>query len=61
MSHAQILRFLEDELAIAPAAIAIAQRVYQQSPGPLHMILWQHGLLSLQQLEQVFDWLEGRP
>ncbi len=37
----------------------MALRLYEQDPGPLHMILWQYGLVSLEQLEQIFDWLEG--
>jgi hypothetical protein len=37
----------------------MALRHCEQDPGPLHMILWQYGLVSLEQLEQIFDWLEG--
>jgi hypothetical protein len=58
-SHTQLIDFLEKELALSPKSIAIALRHCEQDPGPLPMILWQYGLVSLEQLEQIFDWLEG--
>ncbi|MBE9076494.1 DUF2949 domain-containing protein [Romeria aff. gracilis LEGE 07310] len=27
-------------------------------PGPLPMVLWQYGLVTISQLEQIYDWLE---
>lgn len=55
----QLISFLQEELAIPPAWIALAQRRHgEQDPNLLPMILWQYGLLTLEQLEQVFDWLE---
>lgn len=63
LAHAQLIRFLQDELAIAPDAIALAQRVCERTLGPLPMTLWQYGLLSLEQLERTWEWLErqGQP
>jgi hypothetical protein len=57
-SETQLIRFLENDLAISASSIAMAIRQSEQNPGPLHMILWQYGLVSLEQLEQIFDWLE---
>lgn len=57
-SDTQLIRFLEKELALSPPSIAIALRHVQQDPGPLPMILWQYGLVNLEQLERIFDWLE---
>lgn len=54
----QLVAFLQEQLAVAPEAIALAQRIGQQTLGPLPMVLWQYGLLSLEQLEQTLDWLE---
>jgi len=58
-SNSQLIDFLEKELALSETSIAIALRHSEQDPGPLPMILWQYGLVSLEQLEQIFDWLEG--
>ncbi|OWY64810.1 DUF2949 domain-containing protein [cyanobacterium TDX16] len=53
----QLLDFLQEQLAISPKAIAMVLRLNEQNPGPLPMLLWQYGLISLEQLEQIFDWM----
>lgn len=58
-SNTQLIDFLQQELALSATSIAIALRHCEQDPGPLPMILWQYGLVSIEQLEQIFDWLEG--
>lgn len=58
-STAQLITFLQEELHISDPLIAFALRHCQQNAGPLPMILWQYGLVSLDQLEQIFDWLEN--
>lgn len=50
--------FLQDELALSPSSIVLALRHSQHDPGPLPMILWQYGLITLDQLDRIFDWLE---
>ena len=40
------------------SAIAMALRLCDENLGPLPMILWQYGFVSLGQLNQIFDWLE---
>ncbi len=59
-SNAKLIQFLQQELAIPPAAIAILLRHPEQAHAPLHIILWQYGLITLQQLGQIFDWLEAQ-
>lgn len=62
MSHntyRRFLRFLREELSLSPDSIAIAQRSVEQTQGPLPMILWQYGLITLQELDQIYDWLEN--
>lgn len=54
----EFINFLQDELAISEEAIAVALRHLEQKAGPLHMILWLYGLVSIEQLQQIFDWLE---
>ncbi|AHJ30243.1 hypothetical protein NSP_39410 [Nodularia spumigena CCY9414] len=45
-------------MSISAASLAVALRHREQDPGPLPMILWQYGLITLEQLEQIYDWLE---
>lgn len=56
--QADLISFLRDELAIPEAAIALALRKGEQEPNLLPMVLWQYGLITLSQLDRVFDWLE---
>lgn len=57
-THSRLVRFLEEELAVSTSSIAIALRHREQDPGPLPIILWQYGLITLEQLDQIYDWLE---
>lgn len=57
-TQSQLVQFLEEELAISTSSIAIALRHREQDPGPLPIILWQYGLITLEQLNQIYDWLE---
>lgn len=57
--YAKLIRFLQDDLAISPSSIHVALKHCEQDPGPLPMILWQYGLITLEQLEQIYDWLEA--
>lgn len=56
--QAQLVQFLRFELAIPASSIAMALRHREEDNGHLPMILWQYGLISLEQLDRVFDWLE---
>ena len=57
-TYSRLIRFLQDDLAISTASLAVALRHSEQDPGPLPMILWQYGLVTLEQLDQIYDWLE---
>jgi Protein of unknown function (DUF2949) len=54
----KLIEFLRDELGISENAIAIAQRHHDSTPNVLPMILWQYGLITLEDLDRIFDWLE---
>jgi hypothetical protein len=54
----KLIRFLQDELAIPAASIDLAVRHPEQTPNLLPMVLWQYGLITIEQLDQIFDWLE---
>jgi Protein of unknown function (DUF2949) len=55
-SNGQMLDFLRSQLALPESSIAMAVRLCHENLGTLPMILWQYGLVSLEQLEQIFDW-----
>jgi hypothetical protein len=57
-TYSQLIRFLQEDLALSTSSLAIALRHREQDPGPLPMILWQYGLITLEQLDQIYDWLE---
>lgn len=56
----QLMQFLQTDLAIPDASLQLALRHPEQAPSLLPMILWQYGLVTLNQLNQIFDWLEQR-
>ncbi|MGB3296446.1 MAG: DUF2949 domain-containing protein [Phormidesmis sp.] len=53
----QFLQYLQDELAISRASIEEALQQLGQDTYLLPIALWQYGLLTLKQLDQVYDWL----
>ncbi len=57
--YSRFMHFLQEDLAISAASLAVALRHREQDPGPLPMILWQYGLITLEQLNQIYDWLDA--
>lgn len=55
----KFIQFLQEELALSTDSIEVVQRSVEQNPGPLPMILWQYGLVTLEELERIYDWLEA--
>ena len=55
----KLIQYLQEDLAIPADFLGIALRNSQQDLTQLPMVLWQYGLVSLGQLEQIFDWLEA--
>lgn len=56
--NARLIQFLREELALSDNAIAIALRHKDFTPNQLPMILWQYGLITLDDLDRIFDWME---
>ncbi|NJM65422.1 MAG: DUF2949 domain-containing protein [Acaryochloris sp. RU_4_1] len=56
----KFIQFLQTDLAISDAELDIALRRQDPLMGQLHIVLWQHGLLTLNQLNSVFEWLEDQ-
>jgi Protein of unknown function (DUF2949) len=57
--HSRFIHFLQEELSLSTASISLALRHREQNPGPLPMILWQYGLVTLEQLDRIYNWLES--
>jgi Protein of unknown function (DUF2949) len=56
----KFINFLHNEIELTNADIAVALRHREFNNGPLPMLLWQYGLVDLEQLERIFDWLEDQ-
>jgi len=63
-TYTRLIRFLQEDLAISRASIDVAERVggneqrqRDRDPNSLPMVLWQYGLVTLEQLDKIFDWL----
>ncbi|MGK7925259.1 MAG: DUF2949 domain-containing protein [Spirulina sp.] len=59
-AFAEFSQFLHDDLAISDEELSIALQNRKCASDPLPMILWQYGLISLEQLQGIFDWLDAR-
>jgi Protein of unknown function (DUF2949) len=59
-SHTEFINFLQTELAIPSADIDVMLHHHELDYAPLPMILWQYGLISIDQLARIFDWLENK-
>jgi len=44
--------------ALSIDQINLALRNVQETPNQLPMILWQYGLINLEELDKIFDWLD---
>lgn len=56
--ESQLIRYLKEELAVSDESIDLARRHCEQERGTLPMVLWRYGFVSIDQLNQIFDWLE---
>ncbi|MDG2990710.1 DUF2949 domain-containing protein [Candidatus Synechococcus calcipolaris G9] len=56
----QLVDYLEQELSLAPATIQMALKQWQEHRGPLPIILWQYGFITLEQLDKIFDFIETK-
>ena len=55
----RFIQFLEEDLDLSPSSISMALRHPEGDASQLPMILWQYGLITLEQLDRIYDWLEA--
>lgn len=53
-----LLKFLKQELALSDASLAVAERTVQGNYHALPIVLWQYGLITLDELDRIYDWLD---
>lgn len=58
--YAKFIKFLKEELALSTDSIAVVQRAVEQQSAPMPMILWQYGLVTLEELDRIYDWLYAK-
>ncbi|MBE9031427.1 DUF2949 domain-containing protein [filamentous cyanobacterium LEGE 11480] len=49
----QLIQFLKTELALSSEQIQVALRQSQRQHGPLPMLLWQYGFITIEQLDDI--------
>ncbi|MDJ0682575.1 MAG: DUF2949 domain-containing protein [Xenococcaceae cyanobacterium MO_167.B52] len=52
----KLINFLTEELKVPDSYVNLALRQIPETPEQLPMMLWQYGLISLKQLELLWDW-----
>ncbi len=55
----KFVKFLREELLLSKDSLVIVERSWEQNPDPLPMILWKYGLVTLEELDRIYDWLEA--
>jgi hypothetical protein len=58
--NTEFIHFLESDLNLSTKDISVALRHPEREHAPLAMLLWQYGLVNIEQLERIFDWLENQ-
>ena len=51
-----LLRQLRQELGLSDSALSLGLRQAELEQAPLPVVLWRFGLISLEQLDQLFGW-----
>jgi Protein of unknown function (DUF2949) len=54
----QLIEFLQQELSVSAEEIGLVLRRQEAPMTQLPILLWQDGLITLQQLDRIFDWQE---
>jgi hypothetical protein len=55
----RFLNFLRQDLQLANQSIQLALKQSRSDYGNLAMVLWQYGLVNLQEFNSIYDWLEA--
>lgn len=53
----KLIKFLKQELGIPTSSIKLALRHHQEDWATFPIILWQYGLITIEQLDSIFEWM----
>ena len=56
---ASLLRYLRQQLGLSENALELGIKQAQLEQAPLAVVLWRYGLISLEQFNQLLDWLDA--
>ncbi len=54
----RFISFLHQDVGLPNEYVQLALKQSQFNYGVLPMVLWQYGLVTLPQLDQIYDWFE---
>jgi hypothetical protein len=57
----QLVQFLKEDCLLPSEPIQVAIKQSQREHGPLPMVLWRYGFITLEQLDRVQQWLLQHP
>lgn len=57
-SDTKLIHFLQKEINLSTDDISVALRHPESKNAPFPMLLWQYGLVNIEELARIFDWLE---
>ncbi len=55
----QVVSFLRQNLNLSDDSVQLALKQSQSNYSSLPIVLWQYGLVSLPELDRVYDWFES--
>jgi Protein of unknown function (DUF2949) len=55
----QVTNFLRQNLNLSDDSVQLALKQSQSNYSSLPIVLWQYGLVSLPELDRVYDWFES--
>ncbi len=58
--YAKFITFLKEELALDNDSLKIVDKAVEDRTAPIPMVLWQYGLITLEELDRIYDWLHSK-
>jgi Protein of unknown function (DUF2949) len=58
VNNPRFLTYLQQNMGLSESALAITTRQRQPTTTELPIVLWNYGLITLEQVGQIFDWME---
>jgi Protein of unknown function (DUF2949) len=61
VNNPRLIAYLQQDLGLSDAALALVSRQQQPTVTELPIVLWNLGLIDLEEVERTFDWLSSLP